>query len=352
MAERKQIEASDILVILFRAARHVRRRWHVLVTIVLIGALLGVCYSLFIRPQYTAVCTFVLDEGNHEDMLGQYSGLASLAGLDLAGGGGGIFKGDNIIELYKSRAMIKKTLFTAVNHQLLINRYMEYNHLQKKWGVSFTDTARLNRRQDSVLTDLADRFNLHNLEVAKPDKKLSIIQVAFTCKDEFFAKEFTDNLVRNVNNFYVQTKTKKTLENVSVLQHQADSVKSALNSSINGVDFATEAVPLANPILTSLRSSSQRKQVDVQAAGAIYSEIIKNLELSKISLLQQTPLIQFIDQPIYPLKNNHIKLVKGILGGIILGFILGLCFLFAQWLIKVLAGRVRLKLNKEADHHE
>ncbi|GAA4327311.1 hypothetical protein GCM10023149_30650 [Mucilaginibacter gynuensis] len=307
--------------------------------------MLGLAWSVFIKTKYTAVCTFVLDESDKEGMLGQYSGLASLAGIDLGGSGGGIFKGDNILELYKSRLMLKKTLLTETvingKKQKLVDRYITSNRLMEEWKddhigpVNFNgDPEHFNRTQDSIITDITEKLNKKNLEVGKPDKKLSIIRVAFTAKDEVFAKLFTDQLVKNVNDFYVQTKTKKAALNVSILQHQADSVKRMLNLSISGVASGIDATPNANPALLILKVPSQRKQVDVQANTAIYSEMIKNLEISKISLRQQTPLIQFIDQPVFPLNDNHLSKLKAIVIGGLLAFVFSVIGLLALRLLR------------------
>jgi hypothetical protein len=341
----KQLVVTDLLSKIGLMVNYIKSKWLLLLIVSFIGVLLGLVYSQLMKPKYTAVCSFVLEDNGREGMLGQYSGLAALAGLDGGGGGSGIFKGDNILELYKSRLMIKKTLLSVVTINgkkiKLIDRYMDVNHLKEKWSasngnvISFDiDTSKFGRAQDSIISELSENFNKSQLEVLKPDKKLSIIKVAFTAKDEFFAKAFTDKLVENVNDFYVQTKTKKLLEDVRILQRQADSVKSSLNISINGVASSIESSPLANPILTSLRSSSQRKQVDVQASTAIYGEIVKNLELSKITLRQQTPLIQFIDQPVYPLKTDRVKKFKGMVVGGMLSLFLIICFLSVKWFIK------------------
>ena len=40
-------------------------------------------------------------------------------------------------------------------------------------------------------------------------------------------KAFNDNIVKNVNDFYIQTKTKIEFQNVQILQHQTDSVRNA-----------------------------------------------------------------------------------------------------------------------------
>jgi hypothetical protein len=260
--------------------------------------------------------------------------LASLAGINLDNAGGGLFEGDNILELYKSRLMIEKTFLSAGNFdgkkELLIDRYIDFNGLRDKWkkndnidNISFGgDPDKFDRKQDSIITNFTKLFNKKYLSVTKPDKKLSIIRVELKSKDELFAKEFADKIVENVNTFYVQTKTKKSYQNVQILQHQADSVRSELNSSIGGVASAIDASPNANPLLLSLKVPSQRKQVDVQASTAVYAEIVKNLEVSKISLRKDMPLIQLIDTPVLPLDSDKIGKLLGIALGMAAGAII------------------------------
>ena len=100
-----------------------------------------------------------------------------------------------------------------------------------------------------------------------------------------------------------------------------------LNSSITGVASAIDASPNANPQLLTLKVPSQKKQIDVQSSANIYNAIVNNLELSKLALRQQTPLIQFLDQPVYPLKSNMVKKMNGALIGATAGFMLTLFFL-------------------------
>jgi hypothetical protein len=334
------ITFKDLLNIVGEEVTFLKSKWLVILATGILFCLIGLAYSFYKKPVYTAVSTFVLEEGNKTGGLGQYAGLASLAGIDIGKDGGGIFQGDNILELYKSRVMIKKTLLSKVNignkQQLLIDRYVDFNELRQKWrkrdnidSVSFDgDPAKFNRTQDSVITDLVEIFNKKVLSVNKLDKKLSIIKVQVSTTDELFAKEFNTKLVETVNNFYTQTKTKKSGQNVSILQRQADSVKAVLGYSLSGVASAIDAAPNANPAMSSLRVPSQKRQVDVQASTAIYSEIVKNLELSKISLRQETPLIQVIDQPVLPLTIDKFGKVKGI----IIGFIAGV-FIAVGWLL-------------------
>lgn len=341
-----EISVKDIIIKGRSLGNFIKSKLKLIFVFTVIGALFGLAYSLFIKPKYTAVCSFVLDETDGSS-LSQYAGLASLAGIDVANSGGGIFKGDNIIELYKSRSMLEKTLLTEADFngtkEKLIERYINYNDLLKRWRdrddiqiINFNgDPAKFSRKQDSLITDITESFNKKYLDVEKPDKKLTIIKVSFTANDELFAQRFTTALVENVNVFYVETKTKKSSQNVKILQQQADSVKDVLNKSINGVAASYDSAPNANPALSILRVPSQKKQVDVQANTAIYSEMIKNLELAKISLRQEKPLIQIIDQPILPLDNNHVGKIKGIIIGAILGFIIAVFGILALKLFRI-----------------
>jgi hypothetical protein len=323
-------------------------KWKTILIAGIIGGVLGLTYSIFKKPVYTAETTFVLEEGDKAGGLGQYAGLASMVGIDLGGGGGGIFKGDNILQLYKSRRMIQETLLAKDTfngkQQLLIDRYIEFNKLRETWkdkpylkDIQFNNPQNFTRTQDSVIGKFAEKINKEILEVTKPDKKLSIISVKVKSEDELFAKAFANNVVNKVNSFYVSTKTKKSMENLFILQNQADSVRTVLNNSLGGVASAVDANLNLNSAFQTLRVPSQRKQVDVQASGAIYQEIVKNLEMAKINFRNDKPLIQVIDEPIFPLKKERLGKAKGlILGSVIFVFLFSLFLVFKMGYDKVI----------------
>jgi hypothetical protein len=308
----QEITLNDLVLKLYEWYSYLKSRWVLLVLAGVIGVTLGYTYAFLKKPRYEAVATFALEDSGSSGNMGQYAGLASMIGLDLGGGGGGIFQGDNIIELYKSRAMIQQTLLSeadfAGKKQLLVERYMAFNGLEKdaegKPHPQFRLQAnqRFSRIQDSLLGEVVNRISTENLMVAKPDKKSSVIRVQFTSKDELFAKTFTDYIIQNVSDYYVTSKTKKSSRNVAVLQRQTDSVRRMLNGNISAIATSVDANPNPNLARQVLRVPSQRRQIDAEANKAILVELVKNLELSKIALLKETPLIQVVDVPILPLK--------------------------------------------------
>ncbi|MXV51697.1 lipopolysaccharide biosynthesis protein [Pedobacter sp. HMF7647] len=344
-----EISLKELILKIREWYRYLLSKWKAILIAGIIGGILGFTYAYFKKPVYTADCTFVLEEGNAGGGLGQYAGLASMVGIDMGGAGNsGIFQGDNILELYKSRSMVQKALLTAADFngksQLLVDRYIQINKIREGWvekpelkSLRFDNTPPENfsRLQDSILGNIVADINKNYLDVSKPDKKLSIIKVEVKAKDELFAKNFNDAIVKDVNDFYVQTKTKKSLENLAILQHQTDSVRRALNGAISGVASSMDANPNANLALRILQVPSQRRQVDAEANKAILTQLVQNLEISKVSLRKDAPLIQVVDEPILPLKEEKIGKLKGLVIG---GFLLSLLVTFYLLFRKILAG--------------
>lgn len=59
--------------------------------------------------------------------------------------------------------------------------------------------------------------------------------------------------------------------------------------------------------------------------------MVKNLELAKVTLRKETPLIQIIDKPILPLKKERFGKVKGVIfGGFLGGFFIVIFFIIKK----------------------
>lgn len=338
----KEITLKELAIKSNEWVSYLRSKWLIILIGCVIGIVLGYLYASYKKPKYVAASTFALEDANGGGSLGQMAGLASMVGIEIgSSGNGGVFQGDNLIELYKSRTMIQQSLLSEADFdgkkQLLIDRYLDFNNLKAKWpqhpnlkNINFrvNKDARLSRAQDSILGEVVKEIGKNNLVVTKPDKKLSILKVQVTSKDELFSKAFDDEIVKNVNEFYVQTKTKKSLQNVAILQHQTDSVKRALNGALAGMASLTDANPNANPARQILKVPSQRRQVDAQANTAILTELVKNLEMSKVSQRKEMPLIQMIDAPVLPLTKLATTKTQGMVSGFFLaGFLMSILLL-------------------------
>ena len=291
-------------------------------------------YNYIKSPIHYAKTTFVLDSQNSSSSIGDVASLASLAGINASSfiDASSLFQIDNIQELYKSNSMIINTLMSKseINKKELplIIRFGEIEKIDKKWdklGVDFYDntTISLNKRlHDSILIEAAEIIKEKYLIVDKPSRKTTILEIGFNHKDELLAKSFNENLVSIVNDFYYKTKTQKSGKNLQILQRQADSVKTVLDKSILELANEDERVPNPNPLAKINLVPYQKALIDVQSNGAVYQQIISQLEIAKVTHRNKTPLIQKIDQPTLPLENSRLKLfeclVFGIFGGLFL----------------------------------
>ena len=288
-------------------------QWKLIIGIAVLGGILGFTYASFQKPTYIATLTFALDEekGNSSNAI---SGLASNLGIDVGNNAGGIFSESNLVELMKSKLIIEKTLLTKINLDnhitTLADYYFTFNNINNENNNIFSTpkSNSFNYKKDSILDLLYNKVTSNsNLRIYNKEKSSSITTIEITSNSEIFSKLFCENLINEVSNYYIEIKSKKATINVAILQKQVDSIRMELNNAINGVATLNDNIYNLNPAFNIKKTPSTKRQIDVQANSAILNQLINNLELSKMTLLKETPLFQIIDKPKFPLKDNKIS---------------------------------------------
>jgi len=336
----QEFSLKDIIIAGKEWLGYLQSNYKVILIFSFLGALIGFCIALTKKPTYTATLTFALED-EKSNGLGGSLGLAGQLGLDIGGGSGGVFAGSNLIELFKSRSMVEQTLLRPVNIKgkdiSLAEMYIQDNEFRDKWKdkpkfkdiqfMSFSNRNSFSREKDSILEVIYKDLSLTALDVFQKDKKVSILSVEVKSTNEVFSKVFCETLAEVVSDFYIESKSDKARINMTILQKQLDSIRGELNNSISGVAVADDKTFGLNPALNVKRVPSARKQVDVQTNTMTLGELVKQTELAKVTLRKETPLIQLIDRPIYPLKKEGVgKIKKFIIGGFLAGFLAILFF--------------------------
>jgi hypothetical protein len=331
-----------------------KSKWKTIFFSGVIGGLIGLTIAWVEKPTYKATLTFAMEEdkGGGGSGLSSALGLASSFGIDIGGSGGGAFAASNLVELMKSRLIVEKVLLSPIEMNgktiSLAEYYIQINHLRKTWenkpilqNIQFVpgdDRSKYTLQQDSILQQIhKNLIDKDHLSIMQKDKKVTILSIEVTSGDEKFSKIFCESIAKETSDFYIETKSKKARLNTIVLQKQVDSVRSELNAAITGVAAETDNVYNLNPALNIRSTPSKKKQIDVQANTAILTNLVVQLELAKITLRKETPLIQLIDRPILPLtkeKSNKIKSI--ILGGFLAVFSTILSLIFTQLIKKIL----------------
>jgi uncharacterized protein involved in exopolysaccharide biosynthesis len=329
----KQEEAPFLIQAIWNSwvARYnyLRKSWKILVLMGIIGAVLGVGYAFIKKDTYTAATTFVVEDSKSSGG-GIASALAGQFGLDLGGlaGGSGVLQGDNVLELLKSQALLKQALLTnydSAKKISLADQYAtEYGYTQK-WAnnseigrvIHFSEQNA--RVEDSLMHILMKRISEKELSISKPDKKLSLFLLQLTTRNEKISKMLCERLLKVTTDFYIDTKTKRIRGNVERLQTRVDSIKNLLNKKTSSAVEANSQLLDANPAF------AQNREVNVEISGrdkmvqaTIFAELTKNLEASKTALLQETPTIQVVDAPEFPLKKNDTSYLLSFIFGAVL----------------------------------
>lgn len=325
-------------------SKYLLSKWKVIAVVVLLGMITGVLYSYFKPIKYRADLTFVLDEKSNGGV-GEYSGIASQFGINLgAGGSAGVFTDNNLIQFLQSRKLIEKTLLTKVEigqqEQLLIDIYIENNKLSEDWKedpslvkIDFSiDKSMFTIKHDSLLAIIYNTILEENISVDKIDKKNDILLVSFISEHQLFSKLFVENLVRNASDFYIDSKTQKSKKTVDIMQKRTDSVKNELNAALSGRALVTDQNLFV--VRQQANVSRVRQEVNIQVLSAMYTEMVKNLELAKFTRLQDEPVIQIIDEPILPLYKIRLSKSKGAIFGLVISLLLVCIYLIVIKYIK------------------
>jgi len=295
----------------------------------LAGMIAGITYTWLQDPAYEATVTFTAEEDRNA--MSGLQGIAAQFGFNV-GETSTIFSGDNLSALIQSRKIITRALLLPVvinnTKTNLLNMYMDI-YMNKKdisdtalKNISFPleqDVSTYSRLQDSVLNSICSSLIKKNVSALKPDKRLDIFAIVCTSKNEVFSVEMTKQLVSVVSSFYIETKTKRSAQTVSILQSKADSIKREYDIALSGRAAISDAN--LNPAFQSPQVAVQKRQTDITVLSTAYTELIKNLEIAKFNLLQNTPLIQVIDEPETPLKKiKSSRFLTGVIWGILFGF--------------------------------
>ncbi|HEV7332029.1 MAG TPA: hypothetical protein VGN63_13420 [Flavisolibacter sp.] len=324
--------------------RYLLRKWPVMLVMTSFGIAAGLGLYYMQKPKYEAECSFILEE--KQSGLGGLSGLASQFGLDVGGiGAGGMFSGDNILAILTSRTILEGVLLTktdsTANAPKLIDIYLEFSGLKQRWmenatlnNVNFSQINRpsdMTMTQDSIMNIVYGKVVENHLAVERISKKGTIISAKVVSENPSFSKLLVKRLVDASKDYYISVKTSVTTANVERLQQKADSLLRLLTNKtyqaaqVQGVDL--------NPALRTLLVPTEIASRDKTVLATLYSEVVKNLEIARTTLMMQTPVLQILDVPSLSLYDNKKRklffIVIGVFAfGVLTTFVLLLRFRF------------------------
>ena len=314
------IRLKDVILKLTSIKRLLwKKKLNVIVFSVIFG-LLGSVYAYFKKETYMAHLTFVVDGSQETSDLGAISGMANSFGFNLGGVSSGTFSQTNIQEIITSRRVVEEALLKKViidgEEDLLINYHIAFNDLRKKWkGTNIENLYFTSNREDftlqhdSIMGLAFNNLTKGNISTSIQDES-NIIKISCVSKNEDFAKLMIESLADKLEEYYTIFQTAKSKLTLDFLSFRADSVLLELkNAEYRYASYkdANFGVQRAKGLLEEIRLKR-----DVEILNIMYGELVKNLEISKFTLLNNKPLLNIIDSPTLPLEVNKLSIVSAL----------------------------------------
>lgn len=326
-----EIQLKDILIKSSEYKTYLLKKKVAILLTSFLFFVIGVVIAFSSDAKYNAELTFTVEEQKSSSKAQSLSGIASQFGFDLGGNASSTFSQKNIIKLLESRGVVVSTLLqnAKVNNKndLLIEHYLEINKIKESSDKDISFHNKLTYVHDSISNNIWNSIIQDQLSIELQSDEANIINLSYTSINEQYAKQFVETLIDEMSKMYILHQTKQANNTLSFLQKRADSVFSELEMAEE--EFAKIKDINQRIVKASGRLKELQLMRRVEVLNTMYLEIIKNLELSKITLLNQTPIINIIDKPVLPLKKEkYSKLLFGILGAFLGGFLIMLFYIF------------------------
>lgn len=308
-------------------ALRIHRIW--ILSAVVVGALIAGVYGKIAGQQkYTAEFIIAAEQeksSGWENLLAQF-------GMDVGGSNpGGVFVGESLVKLFSVRSSIEEALlipYKQSGKKEILLADMFYNDLSGSTRRSLNnvlfhkDMKQNNSATDSALWFLYEHINKNVLSATKPDKKQTFINVSCKHSNDTLALKFSEAMIEVVTDKYIRSITRNVRRSLLVLRKEADSIRLVMNRNIarnaNNMDYNI------NPLQQSSKIEQNKSLIDMQISISLYGEIVKNLKLAELALKKQTPLIEVVDVPHFPLKKIGFSLWQFIIIGALAGLGLSL----------------------------
>ncbi len=328
MKEEKTFNESIVFTVNY--IKELKKYLFQIIFITLVLGLIGYFYSKNQKDYYKATLSFIVEMDKENTNLSAISGITNQLGIDIGSSYSRSFSQNNVVELLKSRKIIESTLSydslvinnretTLLHHYLYLNSIVEVD-------------ANFSTNYDSLINIVWADIIDSKLEISLQEDQANILNLDFTSYNQKFAKVFVERMIFEVSEMYSKYQTEKNRISLDNLQFRSDSILNELR--ISERNLAKSKDRNLRVVSYSGKLDEIRYTRDVQVLNTIYIELIKNIELIKMNIINETPLIQILDNPVLPIDNLKISNILWIIIFSSLGFFSSVFFLLFKKIIK------------------
>lgn len=289
-----------------------------------IALVTGLIFAISLPKEYTTSVTMA-SESVAKSSTGNLGALASMAGINLGGGGGGETLSPNLYpDILRSTPFLFQLFnvkVTTVNGSTyLLYEYLD-KHQQSPWwnyilsapsylraSISslFTDKRSIANEYDSssvfhITTEQSKVVNILNRSIeATVNQKSGLIYLSVTAQDPLVSAALTDTVMNNLQDYIIDYRTNKAKRDLEYTEKLYEKAKvSYYEAQQRYADFADSNL---NIISSGYRTRLERLQNESSLAYGVYNQLAQQLQVSKARLQEVTPVYTIIQPSSVPIS--------------------------------------------------
>lgn len=334
------MEEKDIISIDFSAFFKIiwkEKFWVILIT--LLFTIGGIAYAVFVREEFVSTGKILPEYQSKAAGLGQFAGLASLAGVDLSSataGGSDAIRPDLYPDVLKSTPFFlelfkvkvhnkdnKEMTFIQFYETFVLDNEIEEKDTKIKFPTSKQYIA-VSYQTEKNLKDLRERIS------AVIDKKSGLITVTVKLPDPLVATIITDYSMNFLTNYITNYRTEKAKRDLDFLAERLDAAKGKYyNNQAKKAQYSDQN-QLSMMKLQTADLQRERIESEYKISSTFYNTLLQKYEEAKLKLQQETPVIKVLEPPVVPNKRSEPKRAIVIILATFLGSILGVIFVLIR----------------------
>lgn len=329
-------EEKDIVSIEFSALFKIiwkEKIWIILIT--LLFTIGGVYYALTAREEFISTGKILPEYQSKAGGLGQFAGLASLAGIDVssaAGGGSDAIRPDLYPDVLKSTPffldLFKIKVKTKDNKEMTFSQFydtfvLDNDIKEENTKIKFPTSNQyiaVSYQTENNLKDLRERIS------AVIDKKSGLITVTVKLPDPVVATIITDYSMNFLTNYITNYRTEKAKRDLNFLAERLDAAKGKYYTNQAKKAQYSDQYQLSMMKLQAADLQRERIESEYKISSTFYNTLLQKYEEAKLKLQQETPVIKVLEPPVVPNKRSEPKRAIVVLLATFLGGILGIIF--------------------------
>jgi len=318
------------------------KNWWLILILIGIGTAVGyyVDSEKNRRVLYISEITFnVTGAGASQDL----GGFGSLLGMGGGRGDAGLFSGENLFYVIKTRPVLERALLTPITlsngkKELFINYYLDSTFIrQDDWGdflkewlpvrIQHSKRDSMSRLERQVFDGALNKIRDREITIGQPNIKTAFYELTVSMENETVSKVFIELLLSTVERVYQETQTRKSREMMGIMRARVDSLGRVLNRTES--QLAQTTAINVEAVAPTAKVAEGRLTRSTSFVTALYLEASRSLENLQMSIVKESPLFTIIEPVVLPLETKLFTRENTKFGAI-LGFIVAIIFVLAK----------------------